>query len=644
MARRGFTALLDASTVRLCVAGVLAAAPLALLAQSASAAGSAPVTHAISTTTNVDAATGNEPCLNGGPSTPTTDPTNCNIYTSKQDVWFSGLPNAAALGDGTYYFSVLTPGGQPDANDGAAKNLSDTTADPWSSGDLNSDASAVPSGDTYANRTFSLDGGTVAYAGSHGFFDNKIQLFPYDDTRNPGGVYILAVCKIDGANTYPAKASDCKYDAFRVTTGQPGQQASPLVVTKDAAGSYMTAYGWTIDKGVDKTLVKQVGGNATFGYTVQVGHDNGTTGDVHVTGTIDVFNPNFDSVTGATVTDQLSDGTDCAVTNGNDTAVATGDNFFAYACDLSGLPQGQLDNSVTVTWPDATLPDDGGLAAGTADFTFPDVAFAQSVVDNCVDVTDSFGRNGGTAATNGLGTVCVGGANPTTFSYQRTVVVPAADCVRMDNTATFTTGTTGATGSATKSVTVCGPAHTGALTMGFWQNSNGQTIIKTAPSAGGVCLATPWLRQYTQFQDLSSTANCGTVAGYAYKVVKAATCTSTSKTCNTMLKAQTLATALDVYFSDPTLGGNRISAPSPVGAVSIDLTKVCSVISSCAGSYVDVSSAFGGPTSLTVSQMLAYTASQSNVGGSAWYGQVKSLQVLAKDGFDAINNQVAFRP
>ena len=33
---------------------------------------------------------------------------------------------------------------------------------------------------------------------------------------------------------------------------------------------------------------------------------------------------------------------------------------------------------------------------------------------------------------------------------------------------------------------------------------------------------------------------------------------------------------------------------------------------------------------------------QSNAGGSAWYAQVKATQELAKDTFDAINNQVAF--
>ena len=39
--------------------------------------------------------------------------------------------------------------------------------------------------------------------------------------------------------------------------------------------------------------------------------------------------------------------------------------------------------------------------------------------------------------------------------------------------------------------------------------------------------------------------------------------------------------------------------------------------------------------------MLAYATSQSNAGGSIWYGQVKATQELAKNAFDAINNQVA---
>jgi hypothetical protein len=46
-------------------------------------------------------------------------------------------------------------------------------------------------------------------------------LFPYSDTRNPGGVYIMAICYLgeDGSN-YPVAPRDCKYDAFKVKEGR----------------------------------------------------------------------------------------------------------------------------------------------------------------------------------------------------------------------------------------------------------------------------------------------------------------------------------------------------------------------------------------------------------------------------------------
>jgi hypothetical protein len=120
-----------------------------------------------------------------------------------------------------------------------------------------------------------------------------------------------------------------------------------------------------------------------------------------------------------------------------------------------------------------------------------------------------------------------------------------------------------------------------------------------------------------------------------------------------------LATALDVYFSDPALGGNKIGAYSglgtaqkPVGGFVIDLTKICKMIdgsggtASCSSSFYDVSGAFGGAKSMSVSQMLAYqnTSDPAADAGAYWYGQVKATQVMAKDAFDSINNQVAFAP
>ena len=139
---------------------------------------------------------------------------------------------------------------------------------------------------------------------------------------------------------------------------------------------------------------------------------------------------------------------------------------------------------------------------------------------------------------------------------------------------------------------------------------------------------------YNPFKDLPT----GTAANYVYNIIKAASASGASM--NAMLKGQMLATALDVYFSDPALGGNRIGAPVPIGGVWIDLTKINKPIGS--GSFKDVSSAFGGALSMKVSDMLTYAASQSNIGGSKWYGQVKATQELAKDAFNAINNQVAF--
>jgi hypothetical protein len=586
---------------------------------STAGAGATPVTHAVSTTTNVAATTGNGACLNGPA---TGDPVNCNIYSSKEDVWFSGLPNSAALGDGTYFFSVQVPGGQPDPNDGGAKNLS------------NSDA--------YSDRSFSIAGGTITNLGTHAFQNNELQLFPYDDTTNPGGVYILAVCKIDGASSYPVAANDCKYDAFKVQTGTETPSADPLTVTKDANGSFDDTYRWTITKGVDKTRVEQIGGSATFNYTVGVSHDGGTiSGPYAVTGTITVFNPNSEPVSGVVVTDTLSDGTVCAVNGTFPDTVAAGETNYSYSCDLGGLPYVPLDNTAAVSWDDQQLTD-GYLLGDASDFTFSGITFSANLIDECVDVTDTYA--------GALGTVCVGDANPTSFTYARTVSVPQYDCVGYDNTATFTATDTGATGSASQRVTVCGPAKTGALTMGFWQNKNGLGVITGGASTYGVCNSGTWLRQYAPFQDLSATASCAAVATYVSSVIKAATCTSTSKTCNSMLKAQMVATALDVYFtgSGSYAGSLKFLSHSNLGGVSIDLTKICRMIdgtggiATCPGTFQNVSAAFGAASSLTVSQMLTHAASQSNVGGSAWYGQIKATQVLAKDAFDAINNQVAF--
>jgi len=139
---------------------------------------------------------------------------NCNIYGAKEYVWLNGGPDANHLKpDGWYFFAVLEPGGQPNPNDDSPKNLSDDY-------------------DVYTNRVFRTEGGEVVeYNGTHwldsGIGKNKkapddkppyIRLFPYADTSNPGGVYIMAICSLE--NGYPVAPRDCKYDAFKVKAGK----------------------------------------------------------------------------------------------------------------------------------------------------------------------------------------------------------------------------------------------------------------------------------------------------------------------------------------------------------------------------------------------------------------------------------------
>src|SRR5262245_16091260 len=74
------------------------------------------------------------------------------------------------------------------------------------------------------------------------------------------------------------------------------------------------------------------------------------------------------------------------------------------------------------------------------------------------------------------------------------------------------------------------PPGNGALTMGFWQNKNGQGII-SGQAASGVCPSATWLRQYAPFQDLSASAKCADVASYVYNLIKGATSNCGGATC-----------------------------------------------------------------------------------------------------------------
>jgi uncharacterized protein (DUF2345 family) len=170
-----------------------------------------------------------------------------------------------------------------------------------------------------------------------------------------------------------------------------------------------------------------------------------------------------------------------------------------------------------------------------------------------------------------------------------------------------------------------GAWNSGNGSMGFWKGPNGQKIISNGPGMNGVAKLTTWLRAYAPFQDLSATANCNADATYVANVINAAS----GSNMNSMLKAQMLAAALDIFFSTSGLGGSQIGSSWSYGLNTYNLTNVPGDGSAA--------SAFGGATSMKLGDLLTYAANQSNAGGSTWYGNSKTLQTLAKDVFADIS-------
>ena len=158
----------------------------------------------------------------------------------------------------------------------------------------------------------------------------------------------------------------------------------------------------------------------------------------------------------------------------------------------------------------------------------------------------------------------------------------------------------------TESVTVTNKlnANSGALTIGFSARTrtareSSRGLLRNVDDEHYETGELP--PPYAPFQDLSATASCANANGsakpdlddvqsYVYDVIKLATCTTNSKTCS-MLKAQMLATSLNVYFSDPALGGTQIGAynglglnQQPIGAMVVDLSSICKTIDGSGGS------------------------------------------------------------
>lgn len=467
------------------------------------------------------------------------------------------------------------------------------------------------------------------------------------DTLDGGTPTVIGTAAVGGANpiaiayktTYTDPAGTCtehvNMASFETTddnndTDARGKSAdvkvkvcvgADLTVTKTAVPTFKREYFWNIEKSATPTLLSTSAATGSFAYTVSVSSIGYVDGNHAVSGTISVTNPNDWQSVDVLLVDVIA-GATCTVTPTSLTVPASSTATATYACALTDGTGGV--NTAKAGWDATTAFTPTDTATGTAPFTF---VTPTTTVNGTVTVIDT--QNGTETV---LGTVSAAAAAP--FTYTRALAnTTGGKCTSYENVATIKETMQ----SATAKVTICNPA-TGAKTIGFWQNRNGQGII--AASSGPNCQALrTYLNAFAPFDDLTATT-CAGVQKYVMDVIKAAT--AAGPTMNAMLKAQMLATALDVYFSDPALGGNQIRAALPIGSVSIDLTRVNKPIGST--TFYDVSEAFGGATTMTVSQMLTHAAGQawSGYGGLLmWYGDVKSLQEKAKDAFDAINNNVA---
>src|SRR5262249_17767629 len=101
-------------------------------------------------------------------------------------------------------------------------------------------------------------------------------------------------------------------------------------------------------------------------------------------------------------------------------------------------------NTATATWDKTAASTPDGSASGSASGAF---GSPTTIVDGSVSVTDSLGGP--------LGTLSYTDPSPTEFKYSKTFTDPAGTCTTHNNTATFTTNTTGTTGSARQTVKDC---------------------------------------------------------------------------------------------------------------------------------------------------------------------------------------------
>jgi hypothetical protein len=338
-----------------------------------------------------------------------------------------------------------------------------------------------------------------------------------------------------------------------------------LTVTNSATASVSRTFQWGISKSVNEpSQTVAPGDTATFDYTVKVTHDAGTDA-WSTTGTIHVSNPNDWEPITADVTDAVDNGGVCTVTGGTNVSVSAGGYVdLPYTCSYASAPSSQVGtNTATVTWDPATSATQDGSATGSAIADFGSVSPA--IVDGSVAVADTLGGT--------LGTVSYTDPSPTPFTYQHGFSGdPAGGCTSHPNTATFTTSTTGATGSASRSVDVCVTSAAADLTVT-------KTVAHTSFTR-----TYPWTVTKSVDKPSQNVAAGGPGATFNYTVTatKGAAVDSNWTISGTITVANSNTRDIDAQLSDGSCVLDRTSVTVPAKG-SVDVGYSCALTSGAAG-------------------------------------------------------------
>jgi hypothetical protein len=459
-------------------------------------------------------------------------------------------------------------------------------------------AQGTATGD-FANASPKIVDGSVSVDDTLG---GHLGIVNYTDTPNPFPFHYSVTFPNDKAGTCTTHNNTATFvtDDNGITNDASASVqvcvGADLQVAKNATASFNRTYLWSISKQGDKTTIDPGG---TVNYTVGVNQTGVKDSGWQVNGTITVTNPNdWESVTAASVSDSIDNGGNCTVQGGSNVQIpASSAVTLPYSCTFGQQPASNGGTNLAFAmWDSGAASTPNSAAQGDAPYAF---TTPTRVTNQTIHVTDSQG--------GALGTVTATDppAAPAskTFNYSKTFAPPSSGCTTINNIATITETSQ----NAKFAVQDC---SLGALTMGYWQNKNGQAAISKAPAGLG-----SYLYGFAPFKDLTGAASAtnAQVASYFLSVFSAANASGNGAP---MLKAQMLATALDAYL------WQQIGAPAPIGAATINTSAW--------------SSAFGGATSMTVSQMLSYAAGQWNSGNP--YGGNKTLTTTAISAFNAINN------